>query len=484
MKTTLTILILFFWFCGYGQEPEYYFVNAESGLNVRADSDLSSKKVAKIPFGVLVEKVVDTDEELTVNDAGKKINGKWVKIKYDNYVYLVSNETEPFESEGYVFDGYLKRMENTNAVSAIKIDSAKYSQLLKKASKKTYKPKKIGNLDSIKTILKNRVEWMTKSDWDDDFLDVPKSITTANGQKLLVNRETYFDTEFAEGWSGYYPEEDILVLEGGHSVDVSFSIKTGGHYLTAGNPQYIVPSPKGTYRLNGLFSGQDCIDYFFEKRENGQYTYLAEFGDLYNACEFKEFYWLNENEFIYKKMDYSTDSKKEIEVFFKGHIKTLSLSKLSEDDIRALYEKGIEKATIFLQDQNDKRIKSFETYFEGGYEQEISTVDEIIEHKLENVKKIVRVDIWHCACQCTVESYYWLVTIEDDWIELPKIERNEQQTTWDHIFQEYSFKKENTIELIEFQEKATKYKPSGEFKVERTYQKKIREILWNGKRIQ
>lgn len=478
MKNTLILLSFLFGLFGFGQEPDYYFVNAENGLNVRAESDLSSEKIAKIPFGVIVEKIADTDVELTIIDSGNQIKGRWVKIKFNNYIYLVSDEAEPFEGEGYVFDGFLQQLENKNAIGITKIDSIRYAQLAKQAPKRTYKPKRIGNLDSIKTILKDRIEWV----WDEDYLDSIKSITTANGQKLLFNQETTDEYRFDKGFSGYYPEEAILVLAGGHSIDVSLLVKTGETDLV-GNPQYIVPSPKGTYRLNGYYNGHDCISYFFQKRENGRYNYLTKVDSDYDLCTFNEFYWISDNEFIYEKMDYRTDSNKGITLFYKGYIKTLYLTHISEAEAMALYETGVEKGTIFLVDQDGKKIKSFEIYL-GAFENKLSNVEEITEHKLENVEKIVRVDLWHCACECTVERYYWLVTTKGNWIELPKIERNEQETTWDHIFQEYSFKKENTIDLIEFEEKITKYKPNGEFEVERLNEKKIKELIWDGEWIE
>ncbi len=110
---------------------EYYFINAENGLNVRSKSNSSSLKIAKIPFGVVVEKLFDTNKKITINDNGKPIEGSWIKIKYNNYIYLVSKEEKPFEKEGYVFDGYLKKVKNKNVINTSKISLTKFNVLKK-----------------------------------------------------------------------------------------------------------------------------------------------------------------------------------------------------------------------------------------------------------------------------------------------------------------------------------------------------------------
>ncbi len=117
----------------------------------------------------------------------------------------------------------------------------------------------IRNLDFIKLILKkNRVVWIVDTESDDGL----KSIIAAKGQNLIFNQNSY-DFGFSGSDSGYYPEYDILVLEGGHATDVCFSIKTGETELTVGNPLYMISSPKNNYRLNGYFAGQEYISYCF-----------------------------------------------------------------------------------------------------------------------------------------------------------------------------------------------------------------------------
>ena len=109
-------------------------------------------------------------------------------------------------------------------------------------------------------------------------------------------------------------------MEGGHSIDVCISITSGETESTIGNPQYINPSPKNTYRLNGHFGGQECISYFFQKKENGKFMYLTEYNLDDDICTFKNFLWISENEFVFSKMNYFIDSGNGIEEYFKGKI--------------------------------------------------------------------------------------------------------------------------------------------------------------------
>lgn len=52
----------------------------------------------------------------------------------------------------------------------------------------------------------------------------------------------------------------------------------------------------------------------FSKKENDKFIYLTEFNWDYDICEFEEFYWINENEFIFKKKYHN-------EKYFRGEIK-------------------------------------------------------------------------------------------------------------------------------------------------------------------
>ncbi len=313
MRTLATIFLIFLSLSVYGQD--YYIVDAENGLNVRAEGNLSSEKIAKLRFGTIVEIVEETDEILRIKDNSQSIKGKMVQVVSIKYYPTTEDVVE-----GYVFDAYLKKMKNEEIVARTEIDKALYTELLKKATIKTYKPQKISNLNAVKAALKGRVEWFAEEDQGaykrDDLI---KSITISNGQKISFDLNA-LDIGFAENYSGYYPEHDILFLEGGHSIDVCFSIKTGETKLSIGNPEYMIPSPKNTYRLNGHFGGHECIFYFFQRKENEKFTFLTEFNWESDFCTFKEFYWMNETEFIYI-LGNPLDPENGTEEYFKGKIK-------------------------------------------------------------------------------------------------------------------------------------------------------------------
>ena len=324
-KHLILIICMFFLKNIYAQD--YYYIIAKSGLNVRENTSLNSQKVAKIPFGVVVKKIENTNKELIITDNGEKIKGNWVKIEYNNYGYLVNEEEEQFSREGFVFDAFLKPLKDEKI--SIPVQKTTKSVFLKTKKAHTIVSKKlvrITDLDHIKKLLKGRVKWSTwAKDYDGSLYkrdDVPIEIITENNQKIkfagIGNSDMYFDSDNG----GYYPEEDVLVLIGGHSSDQCYSIKTGETTLTIGNPEYIISSPKKTYRLNGYFPGQECKEYFFQKKVNGNYEYFQSFylWSDYGICYFKEFYWINETQFVFKT-SYDGVVTNKSEEYYKGEIK-------------------------------------------------------------------------------------------------------------------------------------------------------------------
>jgi len=198
MKICTYILIILQSFQLFAQDN--YIVTAKNGLNIRSKGELSSHKIGKIPYGSIVTKLSETTNKSTIQDHGDKINGTWVKIQSHNSLYFVSKKETQHVLQGYVFDGYLSKIYTPDIITTEEITLADYNTFLQKAPKVVYKPKKIGDLDSIKHLLKDRVQWVTE--FTDDVYkrdDAIKSIIIENGQQLMVDEfgisELYFEID-------------------------------------------------------------------------------------------------------------------------------------------------------------------------------------------------------------------------------------------------------------------------------------------------
>jgi len=310
-KTVLFIFFLFNFISIWSQER--YFANASSGLIVREEASANAARTGKLAYGSLVNILDKTSINYEVIEDGNTIQSEWVKVKYDNFPYLDTNDG-PYErnNKGFVVKYYLQKLIKAS-LKVAKIDSTRFYQLYKKPIKHT--PKKLTSFEEVKKLLSHRVTW-GKNNMLADGNAIDK-IFLPNGQTLNIDEK---NVDF--GFVAYYPTEEILLFEGGHSSDYSISIKTGEKLETVGNPEYIIASPKNTVRLNGFFGGQECISYFFQKKVNGKFTYLTEFYSDYDVCTFKEFYWTSETTFIYSIMingNYSINGQEE---FFMGNINT------------------------------------------------------------------------------------------------------------------------------------------------------------------
>ena len=97
-----------------------YKISAKSGLNLRENPDLRSKKIAKIPYNTAIYLKDKPGIKLTVFDTDKKtgitkpIEGEWVKIGAEFYLnpgdegYAI-DLIDPSSVEGYVFDGFIEK---------------------------------------------------------------------------------------------------------------------------------------------------------------------------------------------------------------------------------------------------------------------------------------------------------------------------------------------------------------------------------------
>jgi len=100
-KSILLLITIFLTTLTYSQNK--FIVTAENGLLLRQEPNSKGLKIGKLYFGAEVTIIERTKNNQTITDNGKKINGNWVKITFQNFPTFIS------EAEyGYVFDGYLK----------------------------------------------------------------------------------------------------------------------------------------------------------------------------------------------------------------------------------------------------------------------------------------------------------------------------------------------------------------------------------------
>ncbi|NRD20048.1 SH3 domain-containing protein [Winogradskyella eckloniae] len=276
------------------QSQELYFNTALSGLNIREEPKIDSKKIGKLPYGSVVKLLDITDIKLQIKDNDETLNGVWVKIKFQNFPFIISESKKDvqFENEGYVFSAFIEKL-NKASIEITEIDSLKfYSHYVPpKPSNRI----KITSKQEAEQVLEGKVKW-TQSAFNGRVID---EIILDSGQILKINQVS---NDFS--FIAYFPTEEIILFEGGHASDFSISTKTGETLKTVGNPEYIIESPSKKIRLNGFFGGQECSHYFFQVKTGDTYTYLTAFN--HDLCYYDKFYWLNDQEFIYSETSYAT----------------------------------------------------------------------------------------------------------------------------------------------------------------------------------
>jgi hypothetical protein len=171
------------------------------------------------------------------------------------------------------------------------LDSAQFYTAKSKTKNTKKQLEKITNFETANKMLKGVVEFYGNS-------------TEGDGHRL---RRILFRNGDISNYSddyayfvAYYPSEDVILLEGGHSSDVSYNLKNGKQTEEAGNPDYIVASPNNELRLNGFFGGQECVSYFIQKKSNGQFENTIPISDVLTKdnkvlCTIKEAFWTDDS---------------------------------------------------------------------------------------------------------------------------------------------------------------------------------------------
>lgn len=97
-------------------------------------------------------------------------------------------------------------------------------------------------------------------------------------------------------FQAYFPAEDILLLECGHTTDRSFDLSTGKETYDTGNPGLVTTSPTGKYRLNKVFEGQECFEHFLQKKNQNKFQKIVELNKPFEK-QFNKWLCVVEKEF-------------------------------------------------------------------------------------------------------------------------------------------------------------------------------------------
>lgn len=200
--------------------------------------------------------------------------------------------------------------ENDYTFQVDNIDSAQFYEAEKSVKISSNPVKKITDFEIAKKLLKGIIEFKEL-----DYYPSIKKINFRNG----TSWESGNDEDM---FIAYYPEEDILLLEGSHSSDLSFNLKNGKPIEETGNPDHLKTSSNKTFRLNGFYGGQECITYFIEKNIDGAFTKVIPLseelnkGGKMNICTAKEGFWKDDNTLLIRENQaYAQNGKLKIKFY-------------------------------------------------------------------------------------------------------------------------------------------------------------------------
>lgn len=148
-------------------------------------------------------------------------------------------------------------------------------------------------------IVQEKLSGIVEFDDQDNYLGI-KKINFRNGPSVK-NEIDLSECSFV----AYFPGEDILLLECGHNMDVSFDLTTGQTTYEIGNPNLVTTSPSGKYRWNKIYEGQECFHHFLQEKKNGSYKKIAELNDSFEKktgkwlCVVEQEFWPDDHRLFF-----------------------------------------------------------------------------------------------------------------------------------------------------------------------------------------
>jgi len=261
-------------------------INTPSGIRIRNKPTINSAIVASAPnLEVFDFLSTDSGEDSTaVVDNGKQLKNHWLKIA----------TKDSLQQLGYVFGAFAKRhIEVVTNEYKVMLDEISKEEFNREEAKKYNNPivEKIKDVKHIKRVLQHQLN----GEFDkNEFFSINK-IVTDNGKELIGD---YFeDCDI----TAYYPAYHYLLLECGHSSDYLIDLKNGKDVTQLkGNPDYYVPSPQNTFRLNGYYNGQSNVHYLEKNTNNGTPEYFLDVSSFISAPYIKKYFWIDDNTFLIK----------------------------------------------------------------------------------------------------------------------------------------------------------------------------------------
>lgn len=194
----------------------------------------------------------------------------------------------------------------------VKVDSIKFNDNKLKFQVVKAKSKKITDINLIIELTKNlaTIKSTSTENQNNEKIYYLEKITLKSGEVIFCNNSG--ECEIV----GYNPDEKIIISECGHNSDDCYNLITGKNTYQVGNPEYILESPNKKFRLNGYFPGQECSNYFIQKKVNDEYLKIFEINEVYpfknvpeNFCIMENLFWSNDFTLNFTIKNYKNNGK-------------------------------------------------------------------------------------------------------------------------------------------------------------------------------
>jgi len=210
--------------------------------------------------------------------------------------------------------------------SFIPITESEYNK-----QKKEFYPKdsltKIADVDKVKDMLKDIVVW--KETPEEGIF--PVKINTRDGRTIYqINAENdYFDSYL---FTAYFPTEDVILFEGGHSSEWAYNLTTGEEIEITGNPEMSFTSHNKQFKVMGLYNGQ-MSEYYIQKKTKDSYINLFGLEDSRLEGSYLEYiiegFWDNKTTFYFICPENGDDERK---VYYKMTIDNYTRKSLPSEN--------------------------------------------------------------------------------------------------------------------------------------------------------